>query len=231
MYDKGDFGSKRKKSSFLSFAFFSVELLLISFEHVFIAFFLLFIYSLYKLYPERYLLAKITKSAYALKFYNVVIWFFSYILTLKVLSLSYSVDEEYLKYSPALVAIPVSICILYLFLMVATVITSTLGMIAIYVVNWLPKWMQEKYEQSTFIKVTNMLQSLMIILVIPFFLAALSAGYVAKIAIFLDASFISDCGAKQGGVMYMRKNNDECYKFNLNRNIFSEPPSIVKSKK
>lgn len=231
MFNSGGFVSEKKKAAFLSIVFFTVELLLLKFGHVFIAFSMLFIYSLYKLYPERFLLVKITRSAYALKFYNVVIWFFSYVLALKMLSMIYSVDEEYLKYSPGLVAIPISVCVLYLFLIVATGLSTILGSIAINVVNFCPKWMKDNYEKSTFVKVVSMLQSLMIVLVIPFILAALSAGYVAKIAIFLDASFISDCGAKQGRVMYMRKDNDECYKFTLNRNVFSEPPSIVKSKK
>jgi len=223
--------TNKTRVSFLSMGFFTIELLLLSFEHVFIAFFMLFTYSLYKLYPERYLLAKIIKSAFALKFYNVVIWFVSYVLTLKMLSVIYSVDEEYLKYSPVIVAIPVSICVLYLFLLIATGIISFLGAIASCFIISLPKWIQDNYKQSIFIKVIGMLQSLLIVLVIPCILAALSADYVAKIAIFLDASFISDCGAKQGRVMYMRRNDEECYKFTLDKDLFSEQRSIVKSKK
>ncbi|POW59041.1 hypothetical protein C3408_05590 [Candidatus Pantoea alvi] len=222
---------REKKIPFLSIGIFTAELLLLKYEHVFIGFSILFAYGCYKLYPERYLLAKITKSAYALKLYNVVIWFVSYVLTLKMLSVIYNVNEEYLKYSPALVAIPVSICVLYFFLIVFTGVSSTIGMITSNFVNFAPKSMKGSYEQSIFVKVVSMLQSLMIVLVMPFILAALSTVYVARIAILSDASFLSDCGAKQWGVMYLRKNTDECYKFTLNTNVFSEQPSIVKSKK
>lgn len=219
------------KNFFLSIGIIATELLLLKLEYVFIAFSILFVYSLYKLYPERHLLIKITKSAYTLKFYNVVIWFFSYLLTLKILSVLYDIDEEYLKYSPALVTIPVSICVSYFFLVFFTSLASMLGIIASNVIGFLPKWVKNKYDQSTFVKFVSMLQSLMIVMVIPFFLAALCSVYFARIAIFSDASFLSDCGAKQWRVMYLRKNNNECYKFILNRDIFSEKPVIVKSKK
>lgn len=33
------------------------------------------------------------------------------------------------------------------------------------------------------------------------------------------------------GVMYLRRNNNECYRFTLNRNVFSEQPVIMNSKK
>ncbi|MEJ5066911.1 hypothetical protein WH292_03380 [Enterobacter sp. MYb186] len=209
----------------------STVLLFMIFEHIFIAFSVLFIYSLYKLYPERHLLVKIISSVFAIKFYNVVAWFVSYVLTLKMLSVIYDVDEEYLKYSPGIVAIPVSICVLYFFLVFLTGIFSAAGMITGNVVGFLPEWIKVKHEQSMFIRVVTMLQSLVVIVAIPFLLAGLSSGYIARIAILSDASFISDCGAKQWGVMYLRKNNNECYRFTLNRYVFSEQPVIVNSKK
>ncbi len=223
--------SDKKKDVFLPIGIFITELLLIKLGYIFIAFTILFAYSLYKLYPERYRLAKITKSAYALKFYNVVIWFISYLLTLKMLSAIYNIDEEYLKYSPALVAIPVSICILYFLLIIVASIFSIAGIIISNFSYFFPIWLKDNYEQSIFVKIIKILQNLIIVLLIPFFLAALSTDYVARVAILLDASFLSDCGGKQWRVMYLRKNNNECYKFTLDRNVFSEEPSIVKSKK
>ncbi|KJI59799.1 hypothetical protein, partial [Enterobacter hormaechei] len=186
---------------------------------------------LYKLYPERYMLEKIIKSTFSIKFYNVVIWFISYVLTLKMLSVIYGVDEEYLKYSPAVVAIPISICILYFFLVLVAGISSAVGMITGNVVGFLPERAKVYYEQSIFVRFVTILQSLVIVVAIPFLLAAISSGYVAKIAILSDASFVSDCGVKQWGVMYLRRNNNECYRFTLNRNVFSEQPVIMNSKK
>lgn len=85
------------------------------------------------------MLEKIIKSTFSIKFYNVVIWFISYVLTLKMLSVIYGVDEEYLKYSPAVVAIPISICILYFFLVLVAGISSAVGMITGNVVGFLPE--------------------------------------------------------------------------------------------
>lgn len=206
-------------------------LLFMRFEHVFIAFSILFMYSFYKLYPERHLLVKIISSVFAIKFYNVVTWFVSYVLTLKMLSVIYDVNEEYLKYSPGIVAIPVSICVLYFFLVFFTGISSAAGMISGNVVGFLPEWIKVNYEQSIFVKIVALLQYLVVVAAIPFFLAALSSDYVARVAILSDASFISDCGAKQWRVMYLRKNNNECYRFTLNRAVFSEQPVVVNSKK
>ena len=221
--------SDKKKDVFLPIGIFITELLLIKLGYIFIAFTILFAYSLYKLYPERYRLA--TKSAYALKFYNVVIWFISYLLTLKMLSAIYNIDEEYLKYSPALVAIPVSICILYFLLIIVASIFSIAGIIISNFSYFFPIWLKDNYEQSIFVKIIKILQNLIIVLLIPFFLAALSTDYVARVAILLDASFLSDCGGKQWRVMYLRKTHNQCYLFPLDRNVFSEEPSIVKSKK
>lgn len=231
MNDKDDVMRGKKKDFLLLIGVVATELLLLKFKHVFIAFSVLFIYSLYKLYPERYLLTKIIKSVFAIKFYNVFIWFISYVLSLKILSVIYGVDEEYLKFSPTVVAIPVSICVLYFFLVLITGVFSILGMMINYIVGFLPKQVKVNYEQSIFVRVVTMLQSLVIVVAIPFFLAVLSSNYVTKIAILSDASFLSDCGAKQWRVMYLRKNNNVCYKFTLNRNVFSEQPVIVNSKK
>ncbi|MFK3662109.1 hypothetical protein ACI2I2_16605 [Scandinavium sp. NPDC088450] len=222
---------EKTKNFFLLIVVVVSGLLLLKFEHVFSAFSVIFIYSLYKLYPERDLLVKIIRSTFAIKFYNVVVWFISYVLTLKMLSVIYGVDEEYLKFSPFVVAIPVSICVLYFFLVLVTGIFSAVGMIAGNVIGFLPEWEKDNYENSIFARVITMLQSLVVVAAIPFFLSALSSGYIARIAILSDASFISDCGAKKWRVMYLRKNNNECYKFILNRNIFSEQPVILVSKK
>ncbi|TLU69251.1 hypothetical protein FFB58_05595 [Enterobacter sp. MF024] len=208
-----------------------VVLLLITSEHVFIAFSVLLIYSLYKLYPERFLLEKIIKSVFTIKFYNVVIWFISYLLTLKMLSVIYSVDEEYLKFSPAIVTIPISFCVSYFLLVLLAGISRSISMVTGNIISFLPQWIKVSYEQSMFVRVVNILQYLVIVVAIPFLLAALSSVYLARVAILSDASFISDCGTKQWRVMYLRKNNNECYKFTLNINVFSEQPVIVNSKK
>ncbi|MEY0256197.1 hypothetical protein AB7X32_20785 [Morganella morganii] len=221
----------RTRNLLLSIGVIVALLLLLKLEHVFIGFFVLFIYSLYKLYPERHMLAKIFKSTFAIKFYNVVVWFVSYVLTLKVLSVIYGIDEEYLKFSPAIVAIPVSICVMYFFLVLATGISSVVSIVTGYVIVFFPERIKVNYEQSIFVRVVNMLESLVIFVAIPFFLAALSSDYIARIAILSDASFLSDCGAEQRWVMYLRKNNNECYRFTLNRNVFSEQPEIVNSKR
>lgn len=205
--------------------------LLLNYEHVFIAYSIFFIYSLYKLYPERYLLEKIIKSAFVIKFYNVVVWFISYVLVLKMLSVNYGVDEEYLKFSPAVVAIPVSICVMYIFLVLIIGISTTVAIITGNVVGFLPECVKISYDQSIFVRMFNTLLFLMIVLSIPFILSALSSDYVARVAILSDASFVSDCGVKQQRVMYLRKNNNECYRFILDRNIFSKQPVIVNSKK
>lgn len=231
MNDLGDAMIEKTKNFLLLLGVVAVGLLLLKFKHVFIAFSVLFIYSLYKLYPERYLLAKIIKSAFAIKFYNVVVWFISYVLTLKMLSVIYGVDEEYLKFSPAVVAIPISICVLYFFLVLVAGISSVVGMITGNVVGFLPERVKVYYEQSIIVRFVTILQSLVIVVAIPFFLAAISSDYVAKIAILSDASFLSDCGVKQWRVMYLRRNNNECYRFTLNRSFFSEQPVIVNSKK
>ncbi|MDD9341349.1 MAG: hypothetical protein PV362_17245 [Providencia heimbachae] len=206
-------------------------LLFIYIGYIFVSFLIFFIYSLYKLYPEKYLLIKIIKSTFTIKFYNLVIWFISYILALKFLNVFFGINEEYLKFSPAIIAIPVSICVLYLLLMVITSIFSVTCFITNHCADYLPKYSKVDYEQFIFFRLSTLFQSLTVVALIPLFLAILSLIYSPKIVILSDASFISDCGVKQWGVMYLRKNNNECYKFTLNSTLFSEPLLTIPSKK
>lgn len=162
-------------------------------------------YSLYKLYPERYLLAKIIKSAFVIKFYNVVIWFVSYILALKTLNVLYGVDEEYLKFSPAIVAIPISIIVVCSFLVFVTSVFSAISMATGNIVGGSPRSLNAANNQSTYNRMVTTLPFLMIVSFVPLILAAQSFDYVSRIAILSDASFVSDCGTKKWRVMYLRK--------------------------
>lgn len=221
---------KTKNSLLLTGVLISGSMLL-NYEHVFIAYSIFFIYSLYMLYPERYLFSKIIKSAFAIKFYNVVIWFVSYILTLKTLNVVYGVDEEYLKFSPAIVTIPVSIIVICLFLVLVTSIFSIISIFSGNVVSESSRCAKAANNQSIFVMLVTTFPFLMIVSIIHLILAGLSLNYVSRVAILTDASFVSDCGAKTWRVMYLRKNNNECYRFLLDSNFFSIDPVIVNSKK
>lgn len=229
--DKDGVMREKTKDSLLLSGVSTAGLLLLNYEHVFIAFSIFFIYSLYKLYPERYLLAKIVKSAFVIRFYNVVVWFISYILTLKTLNVVYGVDEEYLKFSPAIVTIPVSIIVICSFLVFVISVFSAISMATGNIIGGSLRYLKAANNQSTYNRIVTKLSYLMIVSFVPIILAAQSFDYISRIAILSDASFVSDCGVRQQRVMYLRKNNNECYRFILDKNIFSRQPVIINSKK
>ncbi|WMY72734.1 hypothetical protein RHD99_14765 [Buttiauxella selenatireducens] len=209
----------------------TLELILISQGHIYTAYLLIFLYCGYMAYKERQLFLELMKSAFTIKFYNVVIWFVSYIFSLKILSFTTGIDEDYLKFSPYILAVPVSICIAYMFIVIATGMFGALSILMEPARIILPHGVKASIEKSKFMKAGQLIQFSLVLFVLPFILAAYSTDYIARAAILADAKFISDCGGRESATMYLRKSNEECYRFTLDRHVLSHKPETIKSQK
>jgi hypothetical protein len=170
---------------------------------------------------------KIAKNVYVIKFYNIIIWFVAYTVSLKILSYQTGIVEEHLKFSPVVMALPLSIVIVFTLIMVMMALMQCLlHFLPIFstfmTVKLRSKLMNSRYYQFA-------VRSFYIIpVIIPFMLSvAYASGPFFKIALLADSSFVSDCGAKQKDKMYLRIDSHSCMVSTLDRNIFNASPEVI----
>lgn len=210
----------------MGFSFAIVLLVLLELQYNYIAGVLFYIYSFLHVYPERQKIFVILKNSLMINFYKVVILFISYILSLKYLSLHMRVDEQYLKFSPTILALLISFFIVVILIFVVSMLYDLFKIVAVQFLMLIPGAI-EKFDNTTFSKWGRLFGHFMVVLMLPFFLLAYSADYVERVALLTDASFISDCGVMSNQKMYLRKNKNECYVFALNSHFLTEHPSVI----
>lgn len=216
------------KFKLLDFLFLMLLLGLMYIQHEYIAMGLFYIYSLCHVYPNRGKFFIIVKNSLVINFYRVVILFISYILSLKYLSVHMGIEEKYLKFSPTILAIPISLFIVIVLIFVVSMVYSLLRIIAGQFSMLVPDGV-EKLNNTSFIKWGDLSIHIVTVLVLPYFIMAYSIDYVERMSLLADAAFISDCGEMSNSKMYLRKNNKECYVFTLNKNFLTDSPNVIKS--
>ncbi|HEO9725176.1 hypothetical protein I5501_13945 [Citrobacter freundii] len=216
------------KFKLLDFLFLMLLLGLMYIQHEYIAMGLFYIYSLSHVYPNRGKFFIIIKNSLVINFYRVVILFISYILSLKYLSVHMGIEEKYLKFSPTILAIPISLFIVIVLIFVVSMVYSLLRIIAGQFSMLVPDGV-EKLNNTSFIKWGDLSIHIVTVLVLPYFIMAYSIDYVERMSLLADAAFISDCGEMSNSKMYLRKNNKECYVFTLNKNFLTDSPNVIKS--
>lgn len=216
------------KFKLLDFLFLMLLLGLMYIQHEYIAIGLFYVYSLCHVYPNRDKVFIIIKNSLVINFYRVVILFISYILSLKYLSVHMGIEEKHLKFSPTILAIPISLFIVVVLIFVVSMVYSLLRIIAGQFSMLVPGGV-EKLNNTSFIKWGDFSIHIVTVLVLPYFIMAYSIDYVERVSLLADAAFISDCGEMSNRKMYLRKNNKECYVFTLNKNFLTDSPNVIKS--
>lgn len=110
----------KRKDALLSLVMMVPCVYLIYTQHIYWAAAIIFCHCLYRFIPVGPQVLKVAKSAVSIKFYNVVIWFVAYVLSLKLLSFTTGIDEGNLKFAPALLAVPLSFVLLFFIIMVVS---------------------------------------------------------------------------------------------------------------
>ncbi|HCT3347436.1 TPA: hypothetical protein OTT54_004195 [Citrobacter koseri] len=138
------------------------------------------------------------------------------------------IEEKYLKFSPTILAIPISLFIVVVLIFFVSMVYSLLRIIAGQFSMLVPDGV-EKLNNTSFIKWGDFSIHIVTVLVLPYFIMAYSIDYVERVSLLADAAFISDCGEMSNSKMYLRKNNKECYVFTLNKNFLTDSPNVIKS--
>ncbi|QLH62872.1 hypothetical protein [Serratia symbiotica] len=196
-------------------------------QHVYFAFALMFLISLKETYPISKKPIKIAKSAFMIKFYNIFIWFLSYVISLKVLSYSIGISEDKLKYAPVIMAIPVSIILIYMLIALASLFMLLSIQVLAQLSFFMTTKLKTKITKSEYYIFASRFYYLMVLLV-PFLLAvAYISPYFIRVALFTDSTFISDCGEKEKNRTYIRVDDKSCLVFNLNWSVITETPKKI----
>lgn len=216
-----------KRHNVITFLAYIILAALLLKQHIYSAFALMFLISLKETYPISKKLIKIAKSAFMIKFYNIFIWFLSYIISLKALSYSIGISEDKLKYAPVIMAVPVSIILIYMLI----ALTSLFMLLSIQVLAQLSFFMTTKLKtkitKSGYYIFASKFYYLMVLLV-PFLLAvAYISPYFIRLALFADSTFISDCGEKEKNRTYIRVDDKSCLVFNLNWSVITKTPKKI----
>ncbi|WP_213732746.1 hypothetical protein [Citrobacter europaeus] len=216
------------KFKLLDFLFLMLLLGLMYIQHEYIAIGLFYVYSLCHVYPDREKFFIIIKNSLVINFYRVIILFISYILSLKYLSVHMGIEEKYLKFSPTILAIPISLFIVVVLIFVVSMVYSALRIFAGQFLMLVPGGV-EKLNNTRFIKWGDFSIHIVTVLILPYFLMVYSIDYVERVSLLADAAFISDCGEVSSHKMFLRRNDEECYVFIINRHFLTELPSVIKS--
>lgn len=198
-------------------------------QHVYTAFILMFLISIKGIIPIRERLIKIIKSAFLIKFYNVFVWFLSYIISLKLLSYTTGIGEDKLKFSPVIMAIPVSVILIYFFVLIFSfLMIFVLQILTPFSVFMTTRFKNRIIESKTYAFASRF--NYLIILLAPFLLVAI---YISppfmRLALLADSSFISDCGVKEKSKTYIRINQKSCLRFDLNIFTLANDPVVIAS--
>lgn len=219
-----------KRRGVIEFLAYVILFILLMKNHIYTASILMFLISLKGVYPIRKKLIKITKSAFVIKLYNIVIWFLSYIISLKTLSYSIGISEDKLKYAPVIMAVPVSIIIIYILVAVISMLMLLSLQVMAHLSFLMTSKLKEKITNSEYYMFASRLYYL-IILLIPFLVAtAYISPYFIRLALFSDSTFISDCGVKDRSKTYIRIDDKSCLVFNLNWSVINKDPERIVSK-
>ncbi|WP_312829958.1 hypothetical protein [Pantoea anthophila] len=217
---------EKKHQVIIFITYVTITVLLLK-QHVYSAFALMFLISLKEIHPISKKLITIAKSAFVIKFYNVFIWFLSYIISIKILSYSIGISEDKLKYAPVIMAVPVSIILIYMLI----VLLSFFLLLSIQVLAQLSFFMttsiKNKITKSGYYIFASKLYYLMILL-IPFLMGiGYISPYFIRLALLADSTFISDCGKKEKNRTYLRVDDKSCLIFDLNWSVITETPKKI----
>lgn len=218
---------KNRRNGIVIFVFWAIIIYCMLKQHIYIAFILMFIMSLIEIRPIKDILIKFIKSTFALKLYNLIIWFSSYVLSLKLLSYFTGINEEKLKFAPAIMAIPISVIMMY----VLVLLFSFLMIFAMQIMTPFSIFMTTRFKnnilKSRAYDFANRFNHLIILLAPVLLVAVYLSPPFMRLALLADSSFVSDCGSKEKNKSYIRIDKKTCLKFELNFSTLSTDPVVI----
>lgn len=192
------------------------------------AYILISIGSLLRLSQEWPLIKHIIKS-YFLRIYQILIVYVFSVISVQYINISMGIERDYLNYSPWIMAVFLSITLLFFLLIVISFsfmsFQSTGSVFRMFVtenfVNRIKKHPSVRFLDKTW---DICFISLPFVILISFY-----SDNILYASLRLDAYSATDCSKQHSNNVYIRKNNDECYLFKSRFSFYQ--PTLIKSKK
>lgn len=221
----------KRKDALLGLAVLLPCVYLIYKQHIYWAAAIIFCHCLYRFIPIAPQVLTVAKSAVSIKFYNVVIWFLAYVLSLKFLSFTTGIDEDNLKFAPAVLAVPLSFVLLFFITMVVSGLLVLVSHAACQFSLLLPEKIRNAVINLRFVDFADRFPGIIFLLLPVLLLVTLLTPFFVRVGLLADARFVSDCAPRAKEAMYLRIDNTQCYRFALDRFIFTGEPEVIKSNK
>ena len=221
----------KRKDALVGLIVLAPSVYLIYKQHIYWAAAIIFCHCLYRFIPIAPQVLKVAKSAVSIKFYNVIVWFIAYVLSLKLLSFMTGIDEDNLKFAPAVLAVPLSFVLLYILTMVGSGLLVLISHALCQFSLLLPGKLHTGIANSRFVDFSERFPGIIFLLLPGLFLVVLLVPFFVKVGLLADARFVSDCAPRSKTAMYLRIDDTQCYRFALDTTLFTGDPEVVKSVK
>jgi hypothetical protein len=150
---------------------------------------------------------------------------------LKLISYQTGIEETNLKFAPAIMAIPLSLILVFSLVMIFTMSMVILLQILSYFSPFMTSKIKKKIVESKFYLFSTRSFYVIPLLAPVLVIVASVSDPVFKVALLSDSSFISDCGVKQKDKMYIRIDSHSCLVSTLDMNVFRTQPAVIQSEK
>lgn len=199
------------------------------YEYFYIGIAIFTIFSSFMIKPIIPDLIKTVKNTYVIKFYNICIWLSAYVISLKLLSYQTGIPEENLKYSPALIAIPLSLILALIIFLFISLVATFIIIFASYFSPIVKESFKRKISSSRLYLISTRLFYTIPFTFILIFIIAHTYKPILRLALLADSSFISSCGDKKKDKMYLRIDSESCLVSTLDINLLTSEPKIISS--
>lgn len=220
--------SLEKKAKIITAFLWGIAILFLYNGYFVATYFLIAVCSLFRL-KEVWGLIKYVLVNYFVKIYQILIVYFFSVLSVHYINISMGIEKDYLNYSPWIMAVFLSITLLFLFVMITSFLYMGCQSIGSVFRMFVTDNFVSHIKDYPFVKLLDKTWDITFISLPFVVLIVFYSDNILYMALRLDAYSASDCGNKGIENVYIRKNNNECYLFTSR--FSAEQPVLIKSKK
>lgn len=192
------------------------------------AYILISIGCLLRLSQEWPLIKHIIKN-YFLRIYQALIVYVFSFLSVQYINISMGIERGYLNYSPWIMAVLLSITLLFILLIIISFSFMSFQSIGSVFRMFATEKFVSRIKKHPSVRILDKTWDICFILLPIAIFIAFNSDSILYASLRLDAYSSTDCSQQQSNDVYIRKNSNECYLFKSRFGF--EQPTLIKSKK
>ncbi|MNG67811.1 hypothetical protein D3C81_1126870 [compost metagenome] len=192
------------------------------------AYILISIGSSLRLSQEWPLIKHIIKS-YFLKIYQILIVYVFSVISVQYINISMGIERDYLNYSPWIMAVFLSITLLFFLLMIISFLFMSLQSAGSIFRMFATESFVSRIKKHPSVRLLDKTWDICFISLPFVILICFYSENILYVSLRLDAYSSTDCSKQRSNNVYIRKNSNECYLFKSRFGV--EQPTLIKSTK